>query len=78
MDLQRGSIRPADSAPGAEKLGPRQVVFRLPSHPPQAFNLRMPVSLKLRLAAAAQENGRSLNQEIVQRLLRSLEPTYRR
>lgn len=42
-----------------------------------AFNLRMPESLRLRLAAAAKENGRSLNAEIVQRLLRSLEG-YRR
>jgi predicted HicB family RNase H-like nuclease len=42
------------------------------SHWP-AFNLRMPTELKLRLAAEAKTNGRSLNAEIVQRLLRSLE-----
>jgi len=38
-----------------------------------AFNLRMPDTLKAQLQAAAKENGRSLNAEIVQRLLRSLQ-----
>lgn len=46
------------------------------SHWP-AYNLRMPTELKLRLAADAKANRRSLNSEIVYRLQRSLE-TYRR
>jgi predicted HicB family RNase H-like nuclease len=37
------------------------------------FNLRMPLALKLRLIAAAKENGRSLNAEIIQRLKLSLD-----
>jgi len=37
------------------------------------FNLRLPELLKLQLAEKAQENGRSLNAEIIQRLLRSIE-----
>ena len=37
------------------------------------FNLRLPEALKLRLQAVAKENGRSLNAEIVQRLLRSFD-----
>ena len=43
----------------------------------KAFNLRMPATLRDKLVIQARENGRSLNAEIVQRLLRSLE-TYRR
>jgi predicted HicB family RNase H-like nuclease len=42
-----------------------------------AFNLRMPLEVKLALQRAAKENGRSLNAEIVWRLLRSLDG-YRR
>jgi predicted HicB family RNase H-like nuclease len=41
------------------------------------FNLRLPLELKLRLQESARGNGRSLNAEIVYRLLRSLEG-YRR
>ena len=37
------------------------------------FNLRIPSGLKTDLEIAALENGRSLNAEIVQRLLRSLQ-----
>ena len=43
----------------------------------KAFNLRLPESLRERLRAAAKENGRSLNAEIVYRLRVSLEG-YRR
>jgi hypothetical protein len=38
-----------------------------------AFNLRMPASLRIRLQEAAAKNERSVNGEIVVRLLRSFE-----
>ena len=41
------------------------------------FNLRLPDDLQIELIREAQLNGRSLNQEIVQRLKQSLE-RYRR
>lgn len=44
---------------------------------PHTFNLRMPDDLELRLKACAVENRRSLNEEIVYRLLQSL-TSYRR
>ena len=37
------------------------------------LHVRLPDELKLRLAATAQENGRSLNAEIVYRLRKSLD-----
>jgi predicted HicB family RNase H-like nuclease len=37
------------------------------------FNLRLPNDLKVRLKLEALRNGRSLNAEIVHRLLRSLD-----
>jgi predicted HicB family RNase H-like nuclease len=44
----------------------------------KAFNLRIPEGLKLQLAAAAAANHRSLNAEILQRLLRSFGGGYQR
>jgi len=41
------------------------------------FNLRMDLALYQRVKAEAVQNGRSMNQEIVQRLLRSFDQ-YRR
>ena len=38
-----------------------------------AFNLRMEPAMKIRLQAAAEENKRSLNSEIVWRLTQSLD-----
>jgi len=38
-----------------------------------AYALRLPPDLKLRLEAAADRNGRSLNSEIVQRLEKSVD-----
>ena len=38
----------------------------------EKLTLRLPTDLHLRLTSAAADNGRSLNAEIVQRLLRSL------
>jgi len=38
---------------------------------PHKFNLRLPPPLRAQLQAAAKANGRSLNAEIVQRLLAS-------
>ncbi|VWC14168.1 hypothetical protein BLA6993_05501 [Burkholderia lata] len=38
------------------------------------MKLRLPVELKDRLTALAEENGRSLNAEVVKRLEESLEP----
>ena len=39
----------------------------------EKLTLRLPTDLHLRLTNAALDNGRSLNAEIVQRLLRSLD-----
>ena len=58
--------------PDLRRVG-RDVVLR----EVRAFNLRMTNSLRLRLDESARGNGRSLNAEIVQRLLRSFEG-YRR
>jgi predicted HicB family RNase H-like nuclease len=41
-------------------------------HVREKLTLRLPTDLHLRLTNAAADNGRSLNAEIVQRLLRSL------
>lgn len=45
---------------------------RTPAAPPK-FNLRLPEELRRRLDECANENNRSLNQEIINRLRRSLE-----
>lgn len=60
-------------------MGERNELVLLPSPAkpkrknPHTFNLRMPAELETRLKAAAVENCRSLNEEIVYRLMRSLD-----
>lgn len=49
------------------------MVARIPSRGSDQFNLRFPDGMRERIRAAAEENGRSMNAEIVYRLQTTLE-----
>lgn len=49
------------------------MVARIPSRGSDQFNLRFPDGMRERIRAAAEENGRSMNAEIIYRLQTTLE-----
>lgn len=49
------------------------MVSRIPSRGSDQFNLRFPDGMRERIRASAEENGRSMNAEIIYRLQTTLE-----